>query len=528
MMLNVFALAAVVAVSSAGCVKDCGCPASPEAAGTDMTFMICASTCMSNCMGTDVSMESAVKCGLAATTDCPKLAADAAAVSNGGLDTLLLSLFDESDRNSNLVDTSISFGDSNSVDFGMTMDQMLALMPPEQMQAQVDQMIKEMQTSIPASAWNLFEGPMKRLSTDKALQVKVMTAMMSADMGDDDGCTINCSGNQQMGENGRPGTCDCTGSCCDDEGDDNGLDFEDPTTLKMFNLLGIDMYAVQAIVMKEMKSYAVDAAKDAFEAAGCGAGTGGATADTDDADDSASEHLALMQKDCRSEFDACQGDCKTFLLKNIKNPAPPSQEAIAAAGPEAVALLTCYMKNMMDDGDGSGDGGGNVGGGGGSNGGSNDGVKDGEICYPDGTQGFPQTDCAAGLECIEATNGAVTEFRCSGAPGTAPPPSPPSPPAPTVKDGEICYPDGTQGFPQTDCAAGLECIEATKGAVTEFRCTTADGSADLCDELKKTLANSEAALADLIAAETIDKTSSAAATTASLAVAVAAVVATFL
>jgi len=353
----------------------------------------------------------------------------------------------------------------------------------------------------------------------------------------------------------------------------------------MFNLLGIDMYAVEAIVMKEMKSYAVDAAKDAFEAAGCGAGTGGATADTDDADDSASEHLALMQKDCRSEFDACQGDCKTFLLKNIKNPAPPSQEAIAAAGPEAVALLTCYMKNMMDDGDGSGDGGGNVGGGGGSNGGSNGGVKDGEICYPYGTQGFPQTDCAAGLECIEATNGAVTEFRCSGAPGTAPPPSPPSPPAPTVKDGEICYPDetqgfpqtdcaaglvcieatkgavtefrcsvapgvapppsppsppaptvkdgeicypdGTQGFPQTDCAAGLECIEATNGAVTEFRCTTA-GSADLCDELKKTLANSEAALADHIAAETIDKTSSAAATTASLAVAVAAVVATFL
>ena len=465
-MLKVFALAAVVAVSSAGCVKDCGCPASLEAAGTDMTFMICYSACTADCMGTDVSMESAVKCGLAATTDCPILAAGAAAASNGGLNASdldnPLSLFDESDRNSNLVDTSISFGDSNSVDFAMAMDQMLALLSPEQMQARVDEMIKEMQTSIPASAWNLFEGPMKRLGTDKALFVKVMTVMMSAEVGDDDGCTINCSGNQQTGENGRPATCDCTGSCCDDKGDNDEMDLEDPTTLNMLNLLGIDMYAVQAIVMKDMKNSAVNAAKDAFEAAGCGAGTGSATADADDADGSASEALALMKKDCRSEFDACQGDCKIFLLKNIKNPAPPSQEAITAAGPEAVALLTCYMKDMMDDGDGGGNGSGNGGGGGGINGG--------------------------------------------------------------VKGGEICYPDGTQGFPQTDCAAGLECIEATNGAVTEFRCTTAGGSADLCDELKKTLATSEAALADHIAAEV----SSAAATTASLAVAVAATAAIFL
>ena len=43
--------------------------------------------------------------------------------------------------------------------------------------------------------------------------------------------------------------------------------------------------------------------------------------------------------------------------------------------------------------------------------------------------------------------------------------------SPAAEEGQICYPAGTLGFPQTDCVAGLECVEATAGTKAgESRC----------------------------------------------------------
>jgi len=49
-MLKVFTLAAIVAVSSAGCYDDCGCPASIQALSTDSTYRTCAAACTTSCM----------------------------------------------------------------------------------------------------------------------------------------------------------------------------------------------------------------------------------------------------------------------------------------------------------------------------------------------------------------------------------------------------------------------------------------------------------------------------------------------
>jgi len=257
MMLKVFTLAAIVAVSSAGCYDDCGCPASIQALSTDFTYLTCVTACTTSCMGGLLpSAENYMK----KTMDCSKEA------TQHGTECI-----------DNIAD---EIGDVMSKE-GMPD---VSSMTPEAMQFLVDTIMQGMKEGMPEAAWKLLEGPFQKLATDKALLGKVLAfskEMAFAEPAENEGvCSISCSGNQKMGENGSPGTCDCTGRCCDNDGDGDAMDLSDPKIVEYLTLVGVDVNALNAVMEQEIKNY-VNAAKqalkvagDALKAAGCSASRG--------------------------------------------------------------------------------------------------------------------------------------------------------------------------------------------------------------------------------------------------------------
>merc|ERR1719162_140809 len=120
------------------------------------------------------------------------------------------------------------------------------------MKGMVDMMMQGMKEGMPEAMWKLLEGPFQKLATDRALLGKVMAfsqEMASAEATKNEGtCSITCSGNQKMGENSSPGTCDCTGRCCDNDGDGDAMDLSDPKIVEYLTLLGVDVNAMNAVM----------------------------------------------------------------------------------------------------------------------------------------------------------------------------------------------------------------------------------------------------------------------------------------
>merc|ERR1711865_103976 len=156
----------------------------------------------------------------------------------------------------------------------------------EGLAAMVEEAVAGMKEKVPDAMWSILEGPLNKLKTDKELYGKFMTMMMNDP----------CNGVSQSCTNG---VCTCTGdadccidmevmmerskceakcglngeaSCLDACNNDTEFDLSDPMTVKMFDLLGVDMNeakAAKAVMELETQKSLVTAAKEALKAAGC-------------------------------------------------------------------------------------------------------------------------------------------------------------------------------------------------------------------------------------------------------------------